>query len=73
VRTILDDNWDTVGKEIKALKGKDKIDCVLRLLEFALPKLVMTEFREMTSIDELLSMSGEERAKEILILRGNGR
>ena len=69
VMMILDDNWDAVAEDIKVLKGKDKIDAILRLLEFALPKLARTEFRDITDIEELLSMSADERKAEILRLR----
>ncbi|MDA0195914.1 MAG: hypothetical protein O2887_17990 [Bacteroidetes bacterium] len=69
VRIILDDNWDEVCIEIKALKGKDLIDCVLRLLEFSLPKLSRTEVRDVSDIETLLSMSPEERQAEIMRLR----
>jgi len=69
VRILLDDNWDEVCIEIKALKGKDHVDAILRMLEYALPKLSRTETRDITEIDELLAMSPEERQNEIMRLR----
>jgi len=69
VRILLDDNWDEVCIEIKALKGILKIDAVLRLLEYTLPKLSRTETRDISDIETLLSMSPEERQAEIMRLR----
>ena len=69
VRILLDDNWDEVCIEIKALKGKDKVDAILRMLEYALPKLSRTETRDISDIEELLAMSAEDRSAEIMRLR----
>ena len=65
VMALLDDNWERVEDDIKALAPKERLDTMLKLLEFALPKLARNEIQGITDIDELLSLSSEERTAEI--------
>ena len=69
IEALLDDQWDQLLEDVKVLKPKDRINMVIRLLEYALPKLHRTEIRETSTVEELLAMTPLERRERITELR----
>ena len=43
VKDLLEDNFDTIVDDLKALEPKDRVSAYLKLLEFSLPKLKSIE------------------------------
>ncbi|MEL6305774.1 MAG: hypothetical protein AAFO07_32155 [Bacteroidota bacterium] len=46
VESLINDNWEDVLKDIKELTGKERVDIIVRLLEYSLPKLQRTQLEE---------------------------
>ena len=69
VQLLLDDNWEKLIDDFENLTSKERIDSMLKLLEYCLPKLSRNEFHEVSDINELLRMSPQERKDEILRLK----
>jgi hypothetical protein len=44
-KMLIDDNIDTLQKDIEKLNSKDRIDAILNLASFVVPKLKATEHR----------------------------
>lgn len=43
VRDLLDDNFDTIVDDLKALEPKDRVSAYIKMMDFALPKLKSIE------------------------------
>ena len=69
IEALLDDQWHQLLRDIKQLKPKERVDMVIRLLEYALPKLHRSEIRETSTVEELLAMTPEQRRTRIEELR----
>lgn len=69
VDSLIDDNWESLRDDIKELSSKERVDTIIKLLEYSLPKLSRTEFSEVSTVEELLMMTPEERRKRIDELR----
>ncbi|MDF0706609.1 hypothetical protein [Flagellimonas okinawensis] len=69
VENLIDDNWDKIQNDLKELSGKERVDTIVKLLEYSLPKLSRTEFQEVSTVEELLMMTPEERRERIQELR----
>lgn len=69
IEALLESQWDQVLKDINNLTSKERIDTVIRLLEYALPKLNRTELRQTSTVEEMLAMTPEERRTRIVELR----
>ena len=69
VELLISDNWESITKDIKELEPKERIDTMIKLLEYSLPKLNRTEISETSTVEELLMMSPEERRERIEYLK----
>jgi hypothetical protein len=69
INSFLNDKYEEVEEEFSQLSAKEKIDFYLKLLEYGLPKLSRTEVQEVSSIEELLMLSPEERQAKIIELK----
>lgn len=69
INSFLDDKYDEVEQEFSRLTPKEKIDFYIKLLEYGLPKLSRTEVQEVSSIEELLMLTPEERQSKIIELK----
>ena len=69
IEALLDDQWHQLLQDIKQLKPKERVDMVIRLLEYALPKLHRSEIRETSTVEEMLAMTPEQRRARIDELR----
>ena len=43
VKDLLEDNFDTIADDLKALEPKDRVSAYIKLMDFALPKLKAIE------------------------------
>ena len=62
---LIDGNRDLVEKDLKKLSPKDRMDAIIRLLEYKLPRLNRTEIKETTSVEDFLEMTPQERQQRI--------
>lgn len=69
VETLIDDNWEKLQDDLKELTSKERVDTIVRLLEYSLPKLSRTEHREVYTVEELLAMTPEQRRERIEEIR----
>lgn len=65
IESLLDEQWYNVLNDFDGLAPKERIDAIIKLLEYALPKLNRTEIRDMTSIEDFLEMTPHERQQRI--------
>lgn len=61
VRALLDDKWDKVLEDMDKLSSKDRMDSIIKLLDFALPRLSRQETVDTTSVEYFMSLSPAER------------
>lgn len=69
VETLIDDNWKKLQVDIQELTSKERVDTIVKLLEYSLPKLSRTEHQEVYTIEELLAMTPEQRRERIEEIR----
>jgi hypothetical protein len=69
VDKLIEDNWESIQDDLAGLQPKERIDTMVKLLEYALPKLNRTEISEISTVEELLNMSPDERRERIQELR----
>ncbi len=61
IETLLEEQWEVVLEDIKALTPKERIDTIIKLLEYAMPKLNRTQVERTTSVEDLFRYTPEER------------
>ncbi|MDT0608014.1 hypothetical protein [Croceitalea rosinachiae] len=71
VENILDDNWERLSDDIESLTPKERVDTIVKLLEYALPKLNRTEFKGSTSVEDYLKLTPKERMMKLKELKEN--
>lgn len=69
INNLLEDQWETVLSDMRKLSPKERIDTYTRLMEYSLPKLSRTEVRELTSLEDFVAMSPQERQLKIMELK----
>ncbi|MFC4219391.1 hypothetical protein [Flagellimonas marina] len=69
VDKLIDENWESLQGDLKRLDSKGRVDAILKLLEYALPKLNRTEISEISTVEELLTLTPDERRERIKELR----
>jgi hypothetical protein len=65
IESLLDEQWDNLLNDFEGLAPKERIDAIIKLLEYALPKLNRTEIKEITTIENFLQMTPEQRKERI--------
>lgn len=65
VNMLIDDNWETIQQDIKSLSSKDRVDTIIKLLEYSLPKLNRTEITKNISLDTMTPEQRKARIKEL--------
>ena len=65
IETLLDEQWENLLNDFEGLAPKERIDAIIKLLEYALPKLNRTEIKDITTIEDFLQMTPEERKARI--------
>ena len=68
-RKLVEDNFDQLQEDIKILKPRERVDAIIRLSSFILPKMQSIQITEMPEVYELLQMTSEERKAELLRLK----
>lgn len=72
LKEILEDNITSVNKWIKETAKTDPgkaVDLWAKLADFAIPRLSRVETRDVTSVEDLLAMTPDERQKMIIKLQ----
>ncbi|MEL7271551.1 MAG: hypothetical protein AAGL34_18400 [Bacteroidota bacterium] len=69
IEEILDDNWERLGEDIDSLSPKERVDTIVKLLEYALPKLNRTEFNGSTSVEDYLKLTPKQRMEKLKELK----
>lgn len=69
IEELLEDQWVKILEDINELTPKERIDIIIRLLEYALPKLNRTELNQTSTVEEILAMTPEMRRARIEELR----
>ncbi|TLP75699.1 hypothetical protein [Maribacter sp. ACAM166] len=69
IESLLDEQWDNVINDFEELSAKERIDTIIKLLEYALPKLNRTEIESITSIEDFVEMTPQERQERIRVLQ----
>ncbi len=70
VQRLLEDNYDTIVKDMAKLDPKSRADLWVKLLDFVLPRLSRTEIAEPpTDLETLMLLSPEERRIKIIQLQ----
>lgn len=68
-RELVADNYEQLQEDIKSLKPRERIDAIIKLANFILPKLQSIQLYEVPEVAELLLMTKEERKIELARLR----
>jgi len=68
-QNIMTENIDQLKEDFQGLKPKERLDFAVRMSAFIIPKLQSVEVYDWPEWSELLSLSPEERAKEIMRLK----
>ncbi|PKA83593.1 hypothetical protein ATE92_1750 [Ulvibacter sp. MAR_2010_11] len=69
---LIEDNIDKMGDWLEQVAESDPakaFDIISKLSDFVIPKLNRTEVENVTSLEDLISLSPEERKKRIIQLR----
>lgn len=61
VMTLLNNNWAQILVDLGTMSPKDRVDCYLKLLDYALPKLSRIEMREAADDNAEMDLTEEER------------
>ena len=69
ITALLDNRWEDFLNDLDKLSEKERVDTVIRLLEYALPKLSRSEVRELTSLEDFVAMTPQERQQKIMDLK----
>ena len=76
-KVLVEDNIDQLREDLKELKPRERVDAIIRLANFILPRQRSIQLYEMPEVAELLLMSSEERLIELARLKseleGNGQ
>jgi len=62
---LLDENIDQVREDLKSLSPYRRVEMLLKLAHFCIPKLQAVHLETWTDLSELLEMTQEERLREI--------
>ncbi len=65
INRIIIDSWGQVADDIKVLEPKDRIQAIIKLLDFAVPKPNKTDLNASPRVDTLLNMSEVQRRNRI--------
>jgi hypothetical protein len=69
---LIEENIDKMSSWLDQIASNDPakaFDIITKLSEYVIPKLNRTEVKEVTSVEELMSLSPEQRKKKIIELR----
>lgn len=69
INILLDSRWEQFLTDLDKLSEKERVDTVIRMLEYALPKLNRTEVRELNSLEDFIAMTPQERQQKIMELK----
>lgn len=69
VSSFLEANFYSIEQDIKKLTPKERIDVLIKMLEYAVPKLQRSEVTNVTTLEEFVQMSDEERLGVITTIK----
>ena len=69
VYKLIVDHWEDVEKDLKTVKGKNRLEIICKLLVFCLPRLESISIQEIPDLITLMSMTKEQRTEYLLSLK----
>lgn len=69
IREMIENNWGRLQNDIDELSPKERVNSMFRILEYSLPKFSRFEAENITSIEDILLLSLDDRKKRIIELR----
>lgn len=63
IHQLIDDNWDKVNEDLSRLNSKERIEIIIKFMDFALPKLNKVNI-ENSPIEEEVEHLTEEELKD---------
>lgn len=69
INQLLEDQWDNILMDLDVMTPKERVNVYVMLLEYAIPKLSRQEVQEVTSLEEFLKMSPDQRRDRIIELQ----
>ena len=68
-KNLVNENLEQLRDDLKTLKPYQRIDAIIKMANFILPKLQSIQMYEANTIEELLLMTPEERKRELIRLK----
>ncbi len=68
-RNLVEEFIPILKKDLSSMDSRDRVNAIIKLSNFVLPKLQSIQINEMPEIAELLMLTPEERKLEILRLK----
>ena len=71
-KLLIEDNLDNMTKWIKSIADDNPekaMDIIIKLSEYVVPKLNRTEIKDVTSLEDLLKLTPQQRQSRILELK----
>jgi hypothetical protein len=68
-RQLIEDNFDQIKKDLDELKPRERLEILLKMAQFVLPRLQTIQILEMPEVAELLEMDKETRQAELSRLK----
>ena len=70
IKLLLDAQFEQIITDLKDLEPRERINAYIKLIEYVVPKLKSTEYKEQgTSLEALISLNTDERRKRISELK----
>ena len=66
---LLDDNLDRIRFDLAELEPKDRVNCLIKMAQFVVPKLQSIQIEQWPDWIDLAEMSADERKAEIARLK----
>lgn len=61
ITALMDERWEKFLQDLDKLSPKDRVNTMVSLMEYTLPKLNRTEVKDVTNIEAIMKLSPEER------------
>lgn len=65
IEELINTQWDRLVYDLHELTPRARVDAVIKLLEYTTPKMNRIETKDITTIEDFLQMTPEERKNRI--------
>ena len=65
IEELINTQWDRLVYDFHELTPRSRVDAVIKLLEYTTPKMNRVETKDITTIEDFLQMTPDERKKRI--------